>query len=257
MKHSLPISSSPDHPITLPTPNLERRNSFLLPFTKPTAFDGESEPLLTERPSYLSVLHTSRSTPGLSQQWSSKFSSALLHNETVIHRPKLNSRPTVQIAGHEQHPGQQFTTTLLPPAMTDISSQPSSFISTSNALLSQSTAPTSFVSSTGPMSAETTQRAQKIVRKISTGGSPPTHEFRTNQMPSRFLVFPRQDAPLLCKPSVATTENAAAAKIFFESHFDQLLAPKVSARSIRLRHMERKLFAMAIANEQRLQKRRE
>lgn len=255
--HSFPSSNSPDSPITLPPLALGRRSSSLLPFTKATAFDGESEPLLTERPSYLSVLHTSRSTPGLSQQWTSKLSAALLHNDTVIHRPKLTSRPTIQITGHDQYTKHQSTTTSLPPAMTDISSLPSSVISTSNALLSQSTAPTSFVSSSGPMSAETTQRAQSVARKISTGGSPPMHEPSTENVPSRFLVFPRQDAPRLCEPSVATTENAAAAKIFFESHFDQLLAPKSTPRSMRLRQMERRLFAMAIANEQRHQKRRE
>ncbi|KAF2850272.1 hypothetical protein T440DRAFT_555190 [Plenodomus tracheiphilus IPT5] len=264
VKHSLRSSSSPDIPMTLPTITLHRRSSSLLQFPKATAFDGESEPILPERPFHLTALHTSRSTPGLSRQLTSKISAALLHNDTVIHRPKLSSRPTIQTSAVDQHPhaqsaatSPQSAATSPQPAMTDVSSLPSSVISTSNALLSQSTAPTSFVSSTGPMSAETTQRGQSVNRKISTGGSPPMYEPSAEKMPSRFLVFPRQDAPRLCEPSVATVENAAAAKVFFEFHFDQLLTPKASPRSMRLRQMERKLFAMAIANEQRHQKRRE
>jgi protein-serine/threonine kinase len=75
-------------------------------------------------------------------------------------------------------------------------------------------------------------------------------------MESRWLVFPRQDAPRLTEPSVATIENAAAAKVFFESHFNQLLAAKTSPRSMRRRNMERKLFVMAIPNEQRQQQRK-
>jgi serine/threonine protein kinase len=51
-------------------------------------------------------------------------------------------------------------------------------------------------------------------------------------------------------------ENAAAAKVFFESHFAQLLGAKTTPRSMRRRNMERKLFAMAIPNEQRQQQRK-
>jgi serine/threonine protein kinase len=55
---------------------------------------------------------------------------------------------------------------------------------------------------------------------------------------------------------VATIENAAAAKVFLESHFNQLLGAKSSARSMRRRNMERKVFAMALPNEQRQQQRK-
>lgn len=258
VKHSLlRSSSSPDNPRTLPTLTLHRRSSSLLHFSKATALDGESEPVPSERPLHLLALHTSRSTPGLSSQLTSKISAVLLHNDTVIHRPKLISRPTIQTAAFNQHPSTHSTAKSPRLAMTEISSLPSSVISTSNALLSLSTAPTSFVSSTGPMSAETTQRGQNANRKISTGGSPPICESGPDPLLSPFLVFPRQDAPRLSEPSVATIENAAAAKAFFESHFDQLLTPKASPRSLRLRKMERKLFAMTIANEQRHQMRRE
>jgi serine/threonine protein kinase len=54
---------------------------------------------------------------------------------------------------------------------------------------------------------------------------------------------------------VATVENAAAAKVFFESHFNAILGTKVSPRSMRRRNMERKMFAMALSNERRHQMR--
>jgi serine/threonine protein kinase len=84
----------------------------------------------------------------------------------------------------------------------------------------------------------------------------PIFESTTERITSRWLVFPRQDAPRLSKPSVATIKNAAAAKVFFESHFNQLLGAKSSARSMRRRNMERKVFAMALPNEQRQQQRK-
>jgi hypothetical protein len=88
--------------------------------------------------------------------------------------------------------------------------------------------------------------------------SPPLFcEPGTEKLPSRFLVFPRQDAPRVCEPSIATIEKAAAAKVFFESHFNQLLSTQVTQRSMRRRQMERKLFTMAVPSELRHFKRRE
>lgn len=62
---------------------------------------------------------------------------------------------------------------------------------------------------------------------------------------------------MLSQPSIATVENAAAAKIFFESHFNAILGAKTTPRSMRGHNMERKLFAMALPNEQRRQSRQE
>lgn len=252
----LRISSVSEIPMKLPVLNLHQRSSSLLQFTSATGFDGESEPLFTQRSPRLTALHTSRSTPGLSRQLTSKISGALLHNDTVIHRPKRNSRPIVQTVENEQIPAGQSVAASSQVAMTDISSLPSSVLGSSNTLLSQSTAPTSFVSSGAPMSAETSQRGQHAHRHVPPSGSP-VYETNAEYLPSHFLHFPRQDAPRLTEPSVITIENAAAAKVFFEAHFNQLLGTKISPRSMRLRQMERKLFAMALPNEQRHQKRRD
>jgi serine/threonine protein kinase len=206
-------------------------------------------------------LHISRSTPGLSRQLTTKLSNTLFNNDTIIHRPKLGCRPSVQTNNFEQTPrypqksptpDQQMSEV---PSLPSLPSQLQSAPGSSNPLLSQSTAPTSVVSSGAPISAETTQRNQGSVH-VPAACSPPGFEPAAERMESRWLVFPRQDAPRLTEPSVATIENAAAAKVFFESHFNQLLAAKTSPRSMRRRNMERKLFVMAIPNEQRQQQRK-
>ena len=135
-------------------------------------------------------------------------------------------------------------------------SQPSSLAGSSIAPLSlQSTAPTSLVSSGAPRSAETTHRGPNKFRHVSTGS--PYNEPTAEHINTQWLIFPRQDAPRLSEPSIATVENAAAAKIFLESHFNTLLGAKITPRSMRRKTMERKLFTMSLSNEQRHQKRQE
>ncbi|KAF2267441.1 kinase-like protein [Lojkania enalia] len=145
--------------------------------------------------------------------------------------------------------------------MTDVPSlpsQPSSVTGSSLAALSlQSTAPTSLVSSGAPLSAETTHhRSDKAFRQVS-NGLPLSYKPASEPLSGQWLLFPRQDAPRLSKASVATVEKTAATKIYLESHFNGLFSTKVTPRSMRRRNMERKLFAMAISNEERYQKREE
>ncbi|KAJ4314999.1 hypothetical protein N0V94_006165 [Neodidymelliopsis sp. IMI 364377] len=202
-----------------------------------------------------SILHTSRSTPNFSRQIAYKLSNVLLQNPTVIHRPKLSSRPTVLMKDHPV--GEQNIKTSSQGRMSGVPSLPSQFSSgpeSSNGPLSQSTAPTSFVSSGGPVSAETTHRTHNESQAPYVSSPPDT--LASDQCALHWLSFPRQDAPRLVRPSIATVEKAAAAKIFFEAHFNQLLATKVTPRSMRRRQLERKIFAMAVPNEQRQYKRK-
>ncbi|KAF2746978.1 kinase-like protein [Sporormia fimetaria CBS 119925] len=222
-------------------------------------FDGESEPCQPFQPCPPRGLHSTRSTPGMTRNLSTRLSSALLQNNTVVHRPKLQARPSV-ITGLE---GTRTSVgTLLSPQSTipetpSDPSQPSSLTGSSPALVSlQSTAPTSAVSS-GPVSSgqrSAEQRGEQKARQIS--GSP-VYETADQQLNSRWIVFPRQDAPIMTEPSVATVERAVATKVYLESHFDTLLATKVTPRSVRRRTMERKLFAMALPNEERQRRRSE
>ncbi|KAF2446007.1 kinase-like protein [Karstenula rhodostoma CBS 690.94] len=246
---------------TKPPLFLRRRPSSMLQLPSAAGFDGESEPAMDIRERHPAALHTSRSTPGLSQQLTRRISSSLLHNPTVIHRPKLNFRPTVLNSNLAKQLEYTPEASLLQGTMSDVPTLPSqisSLIGSSNplSLQSMSTAPTSFVSSGASRSGGTAQRGHNGMRHVSTGGSP-IYEPSTEHLSCQWLVFPRQDSPMLSRPSIATVENAAAAKFFFESHFNTILGAKMTPRSMRRRNVERKLFAMALPNEQLQQTRQE
>jgi len=247
--HTTRSPSVPNILDAAPKLSLHHSGSSLTQLTNAAMYDGESEPITETKPFQHTTLYTSRSTPGLSQQLSLKLSNALLSNPTVIRRPKLSSRPTVftKIPQVDSSSGK----TSLPDRMDNVPSLPSQFSSgpeSSNGPLSQSTAPTSVVSSGGPVSAETIHRAR--VESIQPPHLSQMDRPAAGRNSVQWLNFPRQDAPRLIKPSVATVEKAAAAKIFFEAHFNQLLGTQVSPRSMRRRQLERKIFAMALPNEQ-------
>ncbi|EUC48132.1 hypothetical protein COCMIDRAFT_88016 [Bipolaris oryzae ATCC 44560] len=250
----IPLTS--DLPTSLPPLSLGPDNSSLLQLANAATFDGESEPVFQNRTPPPTPAATSRSTPSLTRQLTTKLSNALPNNETVVHRPKLSSRPTVELSYFNRHSSDKNTTISPKTPMSEMSSLPSSGFSPGSSGAPQSTAPTSLVSSGGPRSAETTLRTHN--GRFVTDSSPPlSYEATAEHSPSRFVIFPRQDAPRLCEPSIATIEKAAAAKIFFESHFSELLTTKVTPRSMRRRHMERKLLVMAVSEEQRQCNRRE
>ncbi|KAF2676832.1 kinase-like protein [Lentithecium fluviatile CBS 122367] len=264
VKNTAQERSVPGVTVTRFQPVLRKDAPSLVQLTNAAGFDGESEPPMPRKERHPAALHASKSTPGLSRQLTQRISNSLLHNPTVIHRPKLSSRPTVLTtdsmqqlsdapdAAHSKGPMSE-----VPTKVPTLPSPFSSFIDSNTPPPSaQSTAPTSLVSSGAPRSAEITHRGQNGFRHVSTGGSP-LSEPTSEQLISQWLVFPRQDAPRLSPPSIATVENAAAAKIFFESHFNCMLGTKVSPRSMRRRNMERKLFALAVPNEQRHQRRKE
>ncbi|KAL5117417.1 hypothetical protein ACEQ8H_004733 [Pleosporales sp. CAS-2024a] len=212
----------------LPEVTHDNQGSSLVQLANASFFDGESEPIMIPRDPRPVRIHTSKSTPGLPRQLTSKMSIGLFPNDTVIHRPKLSSRPSVLVNQFQAlTPQFQNADSTTKPPITDVPSLPSQVQSdpgSSNGPLSQSTAPTSLLSSGGPVSAETMQR-NRDSGQAAAGG---TLDFEavTGPMASRWLVFPRQDAPRLAEPSIKTIENAAAAKVFFESHFNQLLGAK-------------------------------
>ncbi|KAF2124156.1 kinase-like protein [Dothidotthia symphoricarpi CBS 119687] len=261
-KHTLSNPNAPSIVLTLPSHSSHQRESSLLQLTNAAVFDGESEPIMGTKEQRPTTLHARRSTPGMSRQLTAKLSNTLLHNATVIHRPRLNLRPTIPTDNFEQRSDNQNVTTSLQvsipslPSLPSLPSQPSSFLGSGNAPLSLSTAPTSLVSSGTPTSAETTQRGH-LGNAQSPGSTTRNYTIEQTTEQSDWLVFPRQDAPRLSAPSVVTVETAAAAKIFFESHFNQLLHTKVTPRSMRRRNMERTLFAMVVAGDQRQQKRQD
>lgn len=252
----LHTATDPTTPTVDETPRLTLHHigSSLTQLTNPAVYDGESEPSLSVQPVKHTPIHTSRSTPSLSRQLTIRLSSALLQNITVVHRPKLNARPTVLT----RHPKRESSSVRRMPSdhvpgapslMLQVSNGPES----SNGPISQSTAPTS-LSSGGAVAAETARRRLDGSIEIHhTSAQLNLHD--VEQGTKYWLQFPRQDAPRFDKPSIAAVEKAAAAKIFFESYYNQLLSVAVSPRSVRRRQLERKIFAMALPNDQRQHKR--
>lgn len=68
-------------------------------------------------------------------------------------------------------------------------------------------------------------------------------------------LTPIQEAPLTVNPTVVSVETTANAKIFFETHFNSLLAGHASPRSIRRHDFEVFLRAQSMTEEQRQQER--
>ena len=68
-------------------------------------------------------------------------------------------------------------------------------------------------------------------------------------------LTPIQEAPPVITPTVVTVETAANAKIFFETHFNLLLADHASPRSLRRDDLELRLESQSLSEEQRKQER--
>lgn len=68
-------------------------------------------------------------------------------------------------------------------------------------------------------------------------------------------LTPIQEAPLIINPTMITVETTANAKIFFETHFNSLLAGHASPRSIRRNDLEARLESQLLSEEQRQQER--
>ena len=65
---------------------------------------------------------------------------------------------------------------------------------------------------------------------------------------SRFLVIPVQEEPIEALPSIATVENVAAAKVYFETHFNKVLMEPTSPRCARLKKLEQKMADLGLSH---------
>lgn len=101
-----PDEAIPDITISRPEPSSPQDASSMIHLPSAAGFDG-SEPIMTEKERRPVALHTSWSTPSLSQQPTRRMPSSLLQKATVIHRPNLSSRPTVlkgqDVSEHEKY----------------------------------------------------------------------------------------------------------------------------------------------------------
>lgn len=73
----------------------------------------------------------------------------------------------------------------------------------------------------------------------------------------RFLMIPVQEAPIEAEPSVTTVENVAAAKVYFETHFQKLLLEPTSPRSTRRKKFEQMMADLGLAHEERIEARQQ
>ncbi len=199
--------------------------------------------------------HIKPKEPGLRQSISnSAFAHQLSHklsatfgNPTIVHRPNLRTRPSL-LSMHEDPPqdhGAQSDQELSP----RVSTAPSSYnYSGSVSVGDPSTGKTSLESNVASF------RSAKVPHgneKHSDTANIATAEMIAREKP----LTPIQEAPPVITPTIVTVETTANAKIFFESHFNSLLAGHASPRSIRRKDLELRLESQSISEEQRQQER--
>lgn len=66
------------------------------------------------------------------------------------------------------------------------------------------------------------------------------------------LTIPVQEVPVLANPSIATVENVAATKVYFETHFHKLLMESTSPRSLRRKRFEHKITDLGFSHDERI-----
>ena len=226
---------------------------------------GPAQPMLTDEPqtsykpaqSYLVPfdIHAKRKEPGLRQSKSnSGFAHQLSHklsttfgNPTIVHRPNLRTRPSL-LSMREDSPqdlGAQSDQELSP----QVSTTPSSYnCGGSVSAGDPSTGKTSLDSNVASLRSVNT--ADGNGKKIETA-----HVASGEIIAREKALTPIQEAPPVISPTVITVETTANAKVFFETHFNSLLAGRASPRSIRRNELEFRLNSQPLSEEQRQQER--
>lgn len=241
-----------------PTPLLQEQSQtrlFPLLETGPAQSSVANESRTSYKPaqSYLTPddIHIKRKEPGLRQSKSnSGFAHQLSHklsatfgNPTIVHRPNLRTRPSL-LSMHEdtpQEPRAHSDLELSP----QVSTAPSSYnYSGSVSAGDPSTGKTSLESNVASLlsakAADSNENTSGIA-KLAAG------EIIAREKP----LTPIQEAPPVVTPTVATVETTANTKVFFETHFNSLLAGHATPRSIRRNDLEVRLESQSMSDEQR------
>lgn len=193
-------------------------------------------------------LRKSVSTPGLAHQLSHKISTTF-GNPTIVHRPNLRTRPSLQLIQSKHNRPTLLTLNSDQGPTNQDSTAPSSFntscgISAGNRSTEKTSTDSNFVSS------HSSKNRVKSERK-STQAKNLLMESRTYEKP----LTPIEEVPLVIKPTVVTVETTANAKIFFETHFNLILSSQQSPRSLRRYELELRLQSRRLSAEQRQQER--
>ncbi|KAK4693312.1 hypothetical protein P7C71_g4061, partial [Lecanoromycetidae sp. Uapishka_2] len=198
-----------------------------------------------------SGLRHSSSNTGLAHQISHKLSSTFGY-PTIVHRPNLRTRPALLVT-HQDLPPEDAAQSDLE-FSPQVSTAPSSFnFSGSVSTTEPSTDKTSLESNTASLrSAKAPDGAEKPPGAVQASIA----EEITREKPlTPIQEAPMVTAPVVVKPTVATVETTANAKIFFETHFNSLLAGNATPRSIRKKDLEARLEASSMPEDQRQQER--
>lgn len=174
--------------------------------------------------------------------------------QTIVHRSNLRTKPSVPFINTKVDikPGrtaEEWTATPSTPSSTTASFHNADWSPVSTA----STAATSLSpSSSASRNKRQTPEDYQNLSKSASGGAdenilPPIEEDS-----GRFLLIPVQEAPVQVLPTVATVERAAAAKVYFETHFNELLQEPCSPREARRKQFEQKLIDAGCGHEERI-----
>ncbi|KAI9846863.1 MAG: hypothetical protein M1837_003475 [Sclerophora amabilis] len=233
---------------TSPTRGTELKEAIELQALTDNGLDASSSTGLHERPVPSIIRHT-KSTPGLSHRLSHKISSAFVQ-PTVVHRPNMRSRPSLQTL--QLGPKSANRQSCDEKAPQDLS-EPSSGTTGDHSMSAgaYSTPRTSIFSTS----------TERSVTDLKALPRPPLLRAKSlsilqGKVGEHLIEQPTGRSDKV-EPSIKTVETAAAAKIFFETHFNNLLFAPTSPRSLRRRELELWLGALPLTDDQKINKREE
>lgn len=225
---------------------MDKAHSAELSEYSPTNNSSRAEPTkVFKRQQEPAELRKSTSTPSMVHQISHKFSTTF-GNPTVVHKPNLRIRPSLQsIQDRFLWPavnGEQELSLLS-------STNPSSFKNSGSiSPVGQSTGKTSLesnaVSATSFRVRNRSERCSGLGKSLVSGS-------KICEQP----LPPIEEVSTPVTPTVMTVESTANAKIFFETHFNSLLSGQTCPRSQRLRDLESYLQTGSFSSEQRQEER--
>ena len=180
--------------------------------------------------------------PSLAHQMSHKLSQTF-GNPTIVHRPNLRTIPSL-VSIHDTRILEVDLQNDLELSPQD-SAAPSSYnYSGSVSTTDPSTGKTSLESGPGTPRSVKAHEGREVPIEAKKAGFP------DNGLREKALT-PIQEVRHPVTPTLVTVESTANAKIFFETHFNSLLAGHASPRSIRRRDLELYLEALSLSEEQR------
>ena len=205
--------------------------------------------------------HTRRSSlSNISQAISTRVSPATLY-PTVVHRPR--KRPSAARLNIQISPSTPISQQGVPQSSPDTnnSSNPSNYYNSASPTSQPSTAKTSvFSDTTSPRSADSKlsfkQRdfqAKEVPTEAFEDALSTIEEVQTPESKTPPIQLPAQGASTYLEPSISCAEKAAAAKAFFEMHYNDILNnPLEASRAQRRLELERKIssLAMSLADRQ-------